>query len=377
MSGFGMMAAGGLMSGLGGLLGGIGKGRAGRQARDFYNSQTQEGQNMLGMMMYGADDWINYLGGSNTFQGQMWPEALEGKLSDMQKPDGMSDQEWAAEKQRLQGLKDQWDAAKGMIDRQGGPLIDQLRGLGDRASQGNRWLLDQYNQGTDKIMAQNSGLANQMGQLFGRNTQQLSGIATGAENIAKQYGQGALDIADQDFNRSGKNIADQTMAMLRASGMASTTAGAGALSRAMAQNEQERARAKTGIQMGTTDRVLGARGQRLGVMGQQYGQQQGIMNQIGGQGVNLLANRLAGQAQLERTNQGVNLNMAQLPINTILGVQQGSVMNPWIGQNTAQYYPGNATTGLGNAFGGMGNALAGFGAYQYGQNQYDKRYGGS
>ncbi len=374
MSGFGLMLGGSLLSGLGGLMGGIGRGRAGRQARDWYNSQTSSGMNRLGMLMYGPDAWINYLGGTYEHQGQLWPAALEGKLADMTKPADMTDEQWAAEQDRLGKLADQWRAMQGFVNAQGGPIIGQLRGLRDTARQGSHYILNQYDQGTNRLLGASGQLASQMSQLFGRNTQQLSGLATGAENMAKQYGQGMLDIADQDFNRSAKSIGDQTMAMLRASGLASSTAGAGALSRALAQNEQERARAKTNIQAATTDRVLGARSQRLGMLGQQFGQQQGIMNQIGGSEVSMLANRLAGRTGLMRQNQQLDLNLAQLPINTMLGVTQGSVMNPWLGQNTSQYYPGNAAMGLSSAFGSIGNAMSGFGGYMYGQDMANQRF---
>ena len=380
-----MMAGGGLLSGLGSMMGGASQGRAGRQARDYYGARTQEGMNRLGMLYYGPGNFTDYLAGTNVdYGGNFWPKALEGAMASGVKPDGMSDQEW----QRIQSLKGDWDRMNSFVQGQGGPLIDQLRGLGTTAQTGGNSILSGYDQATKALMDQAGGIQSQARQMYQRNTGTLSGLgqqgwgnamalSQGAENMAANYGQGARDVINSDFDKNQRNIADVMMAQLRSSGLASSTAGSGALSRALTQNEAERARANNDLSMGIADRVLAARGQTVGVqqnatnsmlgtLGQQFRQEQAAMPDLAGSQLSLLAQRYGGQTGLQQNNLAQQLQYQMLPIQATMGVEQSSVMNPWLGQNTSSYYPGN--TGAGQAVGGFGNALASFGGYQYGQN---------
>lgn len=175
----------------------------------------------------------------------------------------------------------------------------------------------------------------------------LSGLAQGAEGMARSWGAGRGAIIRDDFSRSLSDANRRGDAALAAGGFNSPTVRAGQYAGNAAAIGREEQRALQDLSESQIDRQLGARTQRLNVEGGRESGRTGLM-------MNLL-------------NQ--NLGLRRAPIDVELGAAQSSIANPWLGQNATSYFPGQS--GLGGGLNMIGGGAAGYGAYQLGQQQQE------
>lgn len=158
---------------------------------------------------------------------------------------------------------------------------------------------------------------------------ELEGLARGNEDIALGFGKGANASIDEQTAHDLKAANAQTLARLNAMGLGGSTLATDSLG---ANNERfsRGARAqKVGVQQATTDRRMSARSARVGV----------------------------GASNLER-----NTRLAQDPLNLEYNALNSSIMNPFLGGNTNQYFSGQsgAASAASGAAGTLG-VLSGYG----------------
>lgn len=356
MSQFGGLGLAGLGMGMGAIgsaLGGSSANRAGREARDWYDSRNRmQGANLLGIL-YGQDR-VN----------MAWPDApgIQG-----------------------QGYRD-------YIESLGGPVLDQLKGLGTTFGQRGQSLLGDYDAGTRGVQQRGQSLVNSymnrsqgaqgdVLQAMNRGTLGLDQMAARSEGTAGLYGRDRANQIRQDSATSLRAANQQSKAALNAAGFGNSTAMANQYAGNASANERNTQRLLQDAADATTDRTLAAQSQRLGLNAGRQGatdaarlgmtqQRLGTFAQLGTDQNNRMAQRSADRSGLQERNLGRDLGLAQQPINTILGMQQSPLLNWWSGTNASQYYPGQS--GVGNALGGIGGGLAGLGGQMYGnylQNQ--------
>ncbi len=300
-----MMAGGAGLSTIGGILGAQSSNRAGRQARDFYNDRTQEGS-----LRYGTALW------GDRYR-KLFPDTAGGYLSP----------------------EDQAKAMDELSAANGGPIVPQLRQLADTVSARQTGNLRYYDDTTQRLDRES-----------GRRRGDLMALARDAEGIARTSGLGAEGVIRAEGARTLREANG-------ASDAAAVRSGFGGSTTRLALRNNNTTRVGEGVARGlvdsrrqTADRVIGARGQTLGMLGRFYDQDASR---------NLV--RAAGRDDLEGRNLATDIRLRQDPINVNLSAQGGGVVNPWLGQNTSQYYPGVSAAGTGAVNGG--NALAMLGAY--------------
>jgi hypothetical protein len=300
-----MMAGGAGLSTIGGILGASSSNRAGRQSRDFYNDRTQEGS-----LRYGTALW------GDRYR-KLFPDTAGGYLSP----------------------EDQAKAMDELAAANGGPVVPQLRQLADTVSARQTGNLRYYDDTTQRLDRES-----------GRRRGDVMALARDAEGIARTSGLGSEQV-----------IRDEAARTLReangASDAAAVRSGFGGSTTRLALRNNNATRVGEGVARGlvdnrraTTASVLGARGQSLGLLSRFYDQDasRGIV-------------RAAGRQDLEEGNLARDIRLRQDPINVTLAGQGSANVNPWLGQNTSQYYPGVSAAGTGLVNGG--NALAMLGAY--------------
>lgn len=357
MSQFGGLGLAGIGIGLGGLgsaIGGSSEERAARKARDWYNDRNMRHAGDLFGLFYGADRL-----------GQHSP----GAFPELQ----------------TQGYRD-------YLASVGGPVFDQMRNLGSNYRQQGQGLLGAFDQGTGRIQDRGQTLVNSfmnrsqgaqrdiMGAM-GRGSLGLDQLAQQSIGTADLYGRNRASQIREDSDRSLRAANQTSKAALTAAGFGNSTAMANQYAGNASANERNTQRLLQDAADAATDRTLGAQSQRLGVATQRRGaedaarlgmtqQRLGAFAQLGTDQTNRMAQRESDRSGLQERNLGRNLQLDQMPMNAMLGLQQSPIFNYWNGQNTSQYYPGNS--GLGNALGGIGGGLAGLGGQMYGnylQNQ--------
>lgn len=287
MSGFGAALGGGILSSIGGLLGGQSANRAGRQAKDLYTQQTNSGTNRYWNSLYGA-------GGG----GRAGMDAFTTGTSGPPTPSSDS-------------------------------LLGQQQGLANL-----------YGQKTGGINSQ-----------FGQGVAGLNNLYGGSEGLAEQYGRGGEALIDQETARTLKGANQSSAAQLAASGFGNSTAGANQSS----QNAINANLAGSEAKLNLRNQALQT---RLGVRGQQAGAQQ---------------TNIGRQADLSGNQLNNQMGYSQQPIQTQLSALNSSVMNPFLGQNTSQYYPGYSAAGT--ALANSGNALGTYGGYQALSSLYGPQQG--
>ena len=356
------MALGAGLGAVGSIIGGQQQARAGRQARDLWKSQGQEGMNRLGMMYFGPDQMMNLMAGTNVdYGGKFWPAALEGKLSDMEKPDGMDDTQWEAEKSRLQGLADDWKRMKSFVDSQGGPINEQLRGFSEQAVQG---VDDAYGRVLDRnkgAMARDTQLFQEPINSFQNATPGILAAAGQQSALAGAFGAEREGVIRRDADKMGRNLDARTRALMTASGFGGTieamqmAGNARNAQESMQSSLADLAGQKLGAQMQGAQAYQSALQGTAGTLAGLQGQKASSISRLG-----LQRNLMANNADQSRVSQKFNFQMQ--PLQSSMGILQSSVMNPFLRSNTSQFYPGQTATGALGQFGSqMGGSLFGMG----------------
>lgn len=360
MSALGLGIAGGIGSLLGGIFGASGASsaanaqiQAGRDAMNLYDTRTGEGQARLAAALYGAGpQYEAYLRTLNP--SLVGTPSVSGGLTDDQRQQltrinqriaelggpGVVRSRTGQQNPELQSLIQQRDTLNGLADGQPGEAgslnLDALRA---------------YAGSQPGLLAQLQGISQQY-QQGGQGI--LRGFDTQAANLSQQadaigreaQGYGAQERRDININadRTLQGLNRQTLGRLASSGLGDSTL----MSSAMAGNTRSVNEGRATSLGNLNDRQInlltglrqGALGVRTGLMQQRTGLQTGLLDQ-------------GYQAQLA-------------PINTQLAALQGGVMNPWLGQNTTQYFPGvspggSALSSIGNTLSAAGGTALGYG----------------
>jgi len=312
----GGLIGGGLgLSALGGLVGGRSTNRAGRKARDFYKDQTTQGLARFAAQLYGS--------GAEDF--------LRGTLDD-----------WTFD--RLFGIG-RFEGWEGGIDRDAfnafaadRGVIPQLEDLATLTSTANRDIRERFDQGARTAMRDTH-------QNLGRFRRDMSG----AIGEARQFGRGANQLIDENAAKALQHANQTAEARLAAAGLGTSSLGASF----RAANTRE------------IDRQ--AREQKLGVLNDRSRMLQGIRQNLAegsGRLGDILAQRRLGIVGARTDVQNANLNrwlrQRLMPIQTQTAMMQAAPLNPWLGQNVSQFYPG--ASGGANALGTLGSGLTTLGA---------------
>lgn len=325
-----LLGGGTALNAIGGLVGGASANRAGREARDFADRDLLGGQGNLGVSLYG--DQAAYLptlrrllGEAQQHNNPAEAARIGGEISTAMRPTSTSILgRQAAVGDNIVGQQGddltRFDTDSDRIERLFGNAAAGMRGEGDR----------------------------------------LNRLAGGAESMASNFGVGRDRIIRQDAAKRGKAMDQQTRAQLAGSGFSNTTA----LPAAMAGNARTVAEAEDRALQDSQDArlaaVLQARERRIatgqGVASNNYGADINTAQAVAGRSTQRTGLRSAHLANEQA--------LRMLPIDTELGVNQGSIMNPHLNANTAQYYPG--ASGGGGALSSIGSTMTGAGGIMLG-----------
>lgn len=373
-----LLIAGGAAAGLaGGALAANGASRAAkaeaaaaREARGFYDDQTLLGMYRTLSQLYGDAEAERQLRGSlsrdqvdrmfgresttrelnDTQRNQL--AALERRLGELGgggflNRSGAARGEGSASRQReIAGIQEQIANLRGLAGEDPGvtSLLDP-----NRTKRNTGILAEMDAQNADAEARGNQTLAG-----FRSDTQRIlngaRNIQRGAANFGKQEG----ERIRRDSGEALQSANREALARLAASGLADSTL--------------------VGNQYLENSRVLNNNMQdQLGALGdRQIGLQTGLAQNA----LNMDSQRSGLGTQLRMGLDEQLFARRQQPLNTRLSVLQGGVMNPWLGQNTSQYFPGTsgsaaASATFGNALGAVGGQMMGYGMgvnQQQGQN---------
>lgn len=339
--GAGLLGGGAALSSLGGLFGASSANRAGRKARDWYDMRTGEGMGRLGSLFYGYDPWSALLSGTSAASTpEQRAEAARRFEQMIGGPIFQQLQRFGPRYDQMQG------AAMGRFDEQSAGVSEMARqALGDR--------MGAYRQGTDALMS-----------AFDRGAEATAGLGRGLSALAGQWGAGREGIIRRDAGRLRDDLDARTRAQMTASGfggtleanqLAANARQAGELEQdalqRLSESQVDRRLGALGTQTALSQALLG---QRTGLGAGLFGQAQQAADTMTSQELQNRYARLGQRAGYDFGSIGPRLGYEAAPLQAALGVQQGGVMNPWLGQSTSQFYPG--ASGAGNVLGSLGNA---------------------
>lgn len=314
----GMLAGGAGLSTIGGLLGAQSSNRAGRQARDWYNSRTQEGALRTGSTLFGS-----------RFR-RLYPDTASGYLSP----------------------QDQATAMDELTDSIGGPVVPQLQRLAGTVSERQTGNLRYYDDTSARLAQEEDRLASRDDAYGDR----AFAEAKAAEDMAGARGAETERIIDRDAADRLKKLDSRSLYRLAASGVGGSTLAPQQMALNTRMVGEAADTAKVAARDATTGRVVQARQFSSGVAGGLYGSRRGRSDDRIGR----LYGRAYGRDALENSNLERDVRLRQDPLNVTLSAQSSGVLNPWLGQGTSQYYPG--VSGAGTAATNLGNAFAELGA---------------
>ncbi len=331
---------------------------AGKDAQKLYDDRTTEGQLNLYRLLYGA-------GGRERFRGAVGGDRYEA----------MFGRQAANPQQRIDLNNELAQIQNQLAQGQGNAGGDNNQpGSGGRTGTGvnvpavRRQLLARRDairaqlEGTDDARkgtfdpatwdAQaGDGMLSQMEALFGTfdkenkanegtfsaETAQLMGMGDANLQSARGYGAARSAEAQRDADR----MLGQLNATTRARAMASGVGGGTGVLNQVAGNTQSifEALQRQKNQIGDQNLALtsGIRQNNMGTAG----------------------NRLGSLAALRQGNTLQSQSLRQQPLQTELSLLTSPAMNPYLGQNTTQYFPG--VSGQASAYGSFGNSLSALG----------------
>lgn len=351
--------AGGLITGgVGSYLQGRAANKAGKDARDFYSQQTGAGASRYLSSFLGPQGALDYFSMS---QGPQLSAARQQEIAQLQEQiQGMqsaltqrrggdggggilgrprsgsraypdTSAEIAKLQQRLAEVTQAgWEEAhqqygqseQGYLDKIGGPLFDQYRAISDT--------------GLQQIQNQRALSTNLYNQARGQDAAAVNLADASwarAENTAQGYGQGRERDIRRDSAERQKSLDQQSRASL--AGLGANSLVANQLQSNATQVGRETDRALTDLRMGQAQVVGQAQQARAGATQQAREDQMRRMFSSIPQQLGHLGSLTQMQAAL-----------SQDPLARLQGVQSSSILNPWLGQSTSQYYPGVSPAGL-------------------------------
>jgi hypothetical protein len=315
-------------------------GRDARQARDWYDKRTSEGANRYGYGVLGFDPWSNLV--------------KSGDYS------GLSEADRAKAYQAFQ-------------DQTGGSVLSQLRGLQDYNKAGTAAITGGYQGDSDRLRAAGQGNLAALQGIYKGGTDSILGTydkgAAGIMNIADAYGRGREQTINRDSERMNKSADARSRAALAASGLGNSTLLGNQLT-ANARNAQESKQsalqnlgdAQVGLKTGLASNFLN---QRNSTYNNLFNNWAGTAERTMGQNLANDYSRSQGRTVLDTESLNRYLQLGQMTPNTLLSALGSNVTNPWLGQNTSQYYPGYS--GAGSALANLGSGAMALGGQQMGQ----------
>lgn len=346
-----LLMGGQAIGGLAGLMQGASTNRAARQARDRYAQETSTAGNRLGSMVYGGDLWDS-----------VWRSGIAG-------PD-------------QQKYADQYAAGIG------GPLYKQMQDLIGAA--GSTKALDTFNADASALQggnqaamlqalgAHDAGSADLWRMFSGGANAGLGAYDQGAAGLTKMLERSGVDrgrIIRQDAAKQLRQTNDASLAALQAGGLGNSTLRANSIAGNARSVGEQQDRALTDLNDMVTNQKVGL-GRSL--LSERSGLQKGYFDQSAAaltdransrdatyqdflkQALNYQFANMGTRAGLTQGQEDRVSGAKQNYINFLNSIQSGGVMNPWLGQNTSQYYPGasGAASAL-NSFGSGMNDIAG------------------
>jgi len=378
MAAIAALIAGGAISAFGSYEQGQAQKNAGQNAQNFAGGQYAQGQNNLGNLLYGNQLWNQMQPGQ--YGPPQQPQASQfmtkrSSASPDEQPT-LDQQAYQAALQQYAQQKQQYDQTYGQSEQQrqasvsqgtGGSILQQYQDLIKRQGQGAAGIMGQYNAETGRLAQGDQAAQHQLSDYFAGQRQNLNGMAQQQQDTARQFGLGANRTIDAQSQVALQQANDSANAQLASRGFGNSTTLAGLNASNAASINRGAAAQKVGVQEQGSQMLQNAQQNQFGVNANLASQQGGLLGSfLQSQQANAYG-RASGRTTQQYGNLSADLQMRQNIPNTLLSVQQGGVMNPWLNQNVSQYYPG--VSGVGNAAVSGGNALAGFGGQMYGDQQ--------
>lgn len=369
----GAALAGGAVSAYGSMQAAKSQNRGADAARRLYQQRTDEGMVRNVFAAMGRQRGMEYLrnqlspesfnamfgsSGADIAGNQQRMQSIQGRLDQIKatKTGKMSKADkdaLSAEKARLQseynGLRDSLRSGQGSFDagsnRQNsfagdpdtGGYIGEAEAQAAKAQQGLSAAMGGYNADTEQLRAQ--GLSD-LGMIRSDNQKML--------DTASRWGSGREAIIRRDYERGLKEADATSMADMIGSGLGSSTL----LTNAKSANRRNMGYMQQDALQNLADRQLST---QLGV------QQSGASAMAQQRAMNLqqLAGRLGGRTQMELNNVDRNYNYGSVGAQMRQQLATSNIMNPWLNQNTTQFFPGLSPGG--SALMNMGNTVSAVG----------------
>lgn len=356
MSQFGAAALGigGLLSGVGSIFGANAANDAGARSLDLYKTETGNAKVLPIFEALGADapaflramlprDEYNRLFGSDPQELQRQIQAVQQYNASGAVPvtrnnrtgvrPGFTPQavpEGSKGVFDLQALTDQYAGSKG--------TVGQYQGVADEFKARGASDLAMFDSDTSKLARQGTN-----------NLARIQANTRGLVNEASKYGAGREAQIARDSERARKSANDESAAFFAGSGLGNSTLlgnQLGANNRLFEEKKQDALQNLADNKVGLT---MGAK-------------QWGYGQQAAGADSNLAraSQRSFGRSTLAEGIRGQDQSLAMMPIQARQQAFSGGTFNPFLGQNTSQYFPG--ASAFGSFAANTGNALAQLGS---------------
>lgn len=305
---------GGLLNGIGGFLSGQSQKSQASKALEHYWNRTDEAAGRLGRFAFG-DDFFNAM----------------------------------------------WNGTAG--NAQPGGYIGSLFGQADQSRQLGTDLIREYNTRFGNLAQASRGNVADVQSEYQRELANILSRGQAAEGMASLWGRDREAVVRDENAAAQKAAQARARAQLNASGFG-------------ASSERAVTDAGIGVQYNRNlnDQLAGINDTRLGQQMAMRGQTNQLAAAMGGQRTGSLSNMLetdiarryavsAAFPQLAMALQNRDFQLQQQAGAMGLQVLGGATFNPWLNQNTTQYFQGG---GIGGALQGIGNSATAAGSYLLG-----------
>jgi hypothetical protein len=356
------IGGGAVLDAVGGYFAGQSQNRAMRKARDWSDDRTEAGANRALSALLGPQLAGDYWAGSfyNPMAAASWRR--DPKLQQAQQRAGQAMPGYLPV---MQGIADSVSA------RQSGNLgyfdtrTRELAGVDQRYQRG---LADQYAAARGQL---SSMLAADGTEVLRPYQEQGAGIASMLEG----YGQGEEARIRSQMGRAARGSARRGTAALSASGLGNSTTRANFLrenDRTFAEGTEaqvgaardrsidRRVSAAQGQQAGEASIRQTSTARRSGTLADMLSREISAGERAGSAALGRAYDRDAQRMGLENANLTRDVTLRTEPQERMLSVMLSGPMNPYLGQSTAQYYPGasgtaQALTSVGGTLGALGS----------------------
>lgn len=317
-----------LMRSFGSALGATSQNRAGRQARDFSIAQQALGAGNLNELLYGSGSREGILRTLVTMSPGMRERYLReryGIHDDAMKETGRDLEDLTPEE-----MADYVVQQGGGQGGSGGPFgpggyAGRRAGLGRFLEQGQEGVLRDFDADTTRLAGEGQRARGGLMDYFGR-----------SEGVARQYGQGADALIDEEAERTLKGANRQGLAALSSRGFGNSTLVGNQIAANARNVGRDSREAKLGVRRDVTDRVLGVRGQGgaalSGFLGDEVARSYG---------------RAGDRTRLQDLNLARTGDFRGTTLSQLLGAATSGAAGPYQADNPTAFYPGLSALGSG------------------------------